>query len=270
MPRERRMALIAVIISLSDSYIHRINQRPYAFLEITNILGPKTFIGFASINLYLIEAGFYERYFESLCKEWSEVEVEKILNRSFSSLLFSYWIRRLWLERDKVKEATDRLEALKGLLNTIWSTTTYTSVFYEALVFFKQQLPDLVDYFDEGGIKMKSFVDTMPKAVRDIYEEVLVRPVVKKYGEKLRQVELEKKLEVERERAERERAERERAEKELRATCLQAVANKFPDISAKALLTINQLSFSQCNKLLIELGVIADVHNYELFLKKLS
>lgn len=176
------------------------------------------------------------------------------------------------------------------LLDTIWSRTTYTSLFYEALVFFKQQLPDLVDYFDEGGIKMKSFVDTMPKAVRDIYEEVLVRPVVKKYGEKLkqygdklRQVELEKKLEVERERAEREREravlerereraelERDRAEKELRATCLQAVANKFPDISAKALLTINQLSFSQCNKLLIELGVIADVHNYELFLKKLS
>ncbi len=276
-PGEKRLPLIAVIISLADSYIHRVDQGSYPFLEVTNILGPKTFIGFASINLYLIDSGFYEKYFENLFQSWTQGKVEDILNRSFSSLLLSYWVRRLWLEKDRSGQVKDRLEALKRFLDNIWQTARYSSIFYETFVLFRQELPDLADYFDQGGVKMKSFVDSMPKAAREIYEEVLVTPVIKEYGEKLKQVELERVIERERERAERERAEwaerereHERAEKELIATCQQVVLNKFPDIPAKLLLAINQMNFSKCNQLLRELGTVSDVQGFEAILEKLS
>ena len=167
-----------------------------------------------------------------------------------------------------------------------------SSIFYETFVLFKEELAQLCNYFDEGGVRMKSFVDTMPKEARRIYEEVLVKPVIKEYSEKLRQIELEKERaekqkeraekhkeraerEKEREKAEREREreraerERERAEKELRMTCQEVVANRFPDISSSALMAVNRLSFSKCNQLLKELDRISDAHECEAFLKSL-
>jgi len=169
---------------------------------------------------------------------------------------------------------------------TIWNKTQYGRIFYETMVFFKD-LPELAHFFDEGGLKMKSFADTMPEPTRKIYEEVLVAPVVKRltqeYGEKLKLVELEREREraeatLERERAEArleiERAETklemERAEKEeLRATCQQVIFNRFPDISAAALVAMNQLSFSQCNQLLRGLEKIRDAQECEAFLRDL-
>jgi hypothetical protein len=300
-PGQTRKALVALIISLSDSPIHRIDKKPCPFLEITNILGPKTFIGFASINLYLIDVDFYQDYFASLSRNWSQAEAERVLDRSFDSLLLSYWARRLWLVKDKAQEAMSRLDALKGFLDTIWNKTQYGRIFYETMVLFKD-LPELAQFFDEGGLKMKSFVDTMPEPTRKIYEEVLVAPVVKRYEEKLKREELERErieAELEKEKAaaalekekaaaalekekaaaalEKERAaaelerEREKAEKEeLRATCQQVIFNKFPDISGGALVAVNQLNSSQCNQLLRGLDKIRDVHACEAFLKNLQ
>ena len=207
-PRRKRKPLIAMISSLADSPIHRIDKKSCPFLEITNILGPKTFIGFASVNLYLIESDFYREYFKSLFESWSQDEVENILNGSFSSLLFGYCVRRLWLG----KADKDQLGSLKCFLNNIWKRAEYSSLFYETFILFRKEMPELCHYFDEGEVKMKSFVDTMPPEARRVYEDVLVKPVIKEYGEKLRQVELEKKMvegEREKERLERER-ERER------------------------------------------------------------
>jgi hypothetical protein len=273
-PGQTRKALVALIISLSDSPIHRIDKKPCPFLEITNILGPKTFIGFASINLYLIDVDFYENYFASLSRNWSQAEVERVLDRSFGSLLLSYWARRLWLVKDSVQGVIGRLEALKGFLDTIWNETQYGRIFYETMVLFKD-LPELAQFFDEGGLKMKSFADTMPEPTRKIYEEVLVAPVIKQYEEKLKQGELEKErieaeLEKEKAAAELER-EREKAEKEeLRATCQQVIFNKFPDISGGVLVAVNQLNSSQCNQLLRGLDKIRDAHECEAFLKNLQ
>jgi hypothetical protein len=280
-PGQTRKALIGVIISLADSPIHRIDKQPCPFLEITNILGPRTFIGFAAINLYLIDVGFYQDYFGSLSQDWCQAEVEGVLNRSFSSLLLSYWARRLWLKKDNLQEAMGRLEALKGFLDTIWNNTQYGRIFYETMVLFKD-LPELAHFFDEGGVKMKSFVDTMPEPTRKIYEEVLVAPVVKRltqeHGEKLKQIEMEReKTEAKLEKTEAEmikermeaEIEREKAEKEIRATCQQVILNKFPDVSGAALVAVNQLSFSQCNQLLRGLEKIKDVHDCEAFLKNL-
>jgi len=296
-PGKKRKSLIAIIISLTDSPIHRLKKKPCPFLQITDILGPKTFIGFASINLYLIESGFYQGYFKSLWQNWSQAEVKRVLDSSFGSLLLSYWARRLWLDQDHDQQAMGRLEALKGFLADIWDKTGYGRIFYETMVLFKD-LDDLVNFFDEGGLKMKSFADTMPKYTRKIYEEVLVAPVVKRlkeefkeeklrltqeYGEKLKQVKKEKerekaekereKAEKEREKAEKERekAEKEKAEveKEIMATCQRLIVNKFPDISGSALVAVNQLSFSQCNQLLMELDKIRDVHECEAFIKNL-
>jgi hypothetical protein len=286
-PGQTRKALVALIISLSDSPIHRIDKKPCPFLEITNILGPKTFIGFASINLYLIDVDFYENYFASLSWNWSQAEVECVLDRSFGSMLLSYWARRLWLEKDKSQEAMGRLEALKGFLDTIWNKTQYGRIFYETMVLFKD-LPELTQFFDEGGLKMKSFVDTMPEPTRKIYEEVLVAPVVKVYEEKLKREELEReraeakleKTEAELEKGrieaklEKERIEakleKEKVEGNLRTTCQQVILNKFPNISGGALMAVNQLSFSQCNELLRGLDKIRDVHECEAFLKDLQ
>lgn len=276
-PGQTRKALVALIISLSDSLIHRIDKKPCPFLEITNILGPKTFIGFASINLYLIDVDFYQDYFRSLSQNWSQAEVELVLDRSFGSMLLSYWARRLWLGKDKVQEAMGRLEALKDFLDTIWNKTQYGRIFYETMVFFKD-LPELIHFFDERGLKMKSFADTMPEPTRKIYEEVLVAPVIKAYEEKLKQEEIERekteaKLEKTEAKLERERIEaeleKEKAEKDLRMTCQQVISNKFPDISASALVAVNQLNFSQCNQLLRGLENIGDVHACEAFLKNL-
>ena len=216
-PEEERLPLVGAIISLADSPIHRINKKPWPFLEITDILGPRTSISFASINLYLIEADFYEGYFRNLWQHWSQAEAKRILDKSFSSLLLSYWTRRLWLNQDTVQGVRDRLDALKGFLDTIWDKTRYGRIFYETMKLFKG-FSKLIRFFDERGLKMKSFADTMPAPTRKIYEEVLVAPVVKRltheYGEKLKQGELEKeKAEKEREKIEAE-LERERAEKE--------------------------------------------------------
>jgi len=52
-----------------------------------NILGPKTFIGFASINLYLIDVDFYQDYFASLSLNWSQAEVECVLDRSLKTVI---------------------------------------------------------------------------------------------------------------------------------------------------------------------------------------
>ena len=265
-PGQTRKALVGVIISLAVSPIHRIEKKPYPFLEITNILGPRTFIGFAAINLYLIDVDYYQDYFGSLSQNWSQTEVEFVLDRSFGSLLLSYWARRLWLGKDNLQDAKGRLEALKGFLDTIWNKTQYGRIFYETMVLFKD-LPDLAHYFDEGGLKMKSFADTMPESTRKIYEEVLVAPVVKRltqeYGEKLKQVELEReKTEA---KLERKKAEKE----ELRATCQQVIFNKFPDISGGALVAVNQFSFSQCNQLLRGLEKMRDAQECEAFLKSL-
>jgi hypothetical protein len=313
-PGQTRKALVALIISLSDSPIHRIDKKPCPFLEITNILGPKTFIGFASINLYLIDVDFYENYFASLSRNWSQAEVERVLDRSFGSLLLSYWARRLWLEKDKSQGVMGRLDALKGFLDTIWNKTQYGRIFYETMVLFKD-LPELTQFFDEGGLKMKSFVDTMPEPTRKIYEEVLVAPVVKVYEEKLKQGKLERekieaklerekiegklerekieaklerekieaklereKIEAELEKTEAElekerieaKLEKEKVEENLRTTCQQVIFNKFPDISASALVAVNQLSFSQCNQLLRGLDKIRDAHECEAFLKNLQ
>jgi hypothetical protein len=261
-PGQKRKALVALIISLADSPIHRIDKKPCPFLEITNILGPRTFIGFAAINLYLIDLDFYQGYFASLSQDWSQAEVECVLDRSFSSLLLSYWAKRLWLGKDNDQEAMGRIESLKGFLDTIWNKTQYGRIFYETMVLFKD-LPELAHYFDEGGLKMKSFADTMPEPTRKIYEEVLVAPVVKRltqeYDEKLKQAEMEK-----------EKIELERAEKEIRATCQQVIYNKFPDVSGGALVAVNQLSFSQCNQLLRGLEKIKDAHDCEAFLKNLT
>jgi len=153
-----------------------------------------------------------------------------------------------------------RLDALKGFLDIIWNKTQYGRIFYETMVLFKD-LPELVQFFDERGLKMKSFVDTMPEPTRKIYEEVLVAPVVKRYEEKLKQEEMERELEREREKAEKE---------ELRATCQQVIFNKFPDISGGALMAVNQLNFSQCNQLLRGLEKIGDVHECEAFIKNLQ
>jgi hypothetical protein len=271
-PGQTRKALVALIISLSDSPIHRIDKKPCPFLEITNILGPKTFIGFASINLYLIDVDFYENYFGSLSQNWSQAEVECVLDRSFGSMLLSYWTRRLWLGKNKVQGVMGRLDALKGFLDNVWDKTQYGRIFYETMVLFKD-LPELAQFFDEGGLKMKSFADTMPEPTRKIYEEVLVAPVVKRlsqeHGEKLKQVELEReKAEAKLEKTEAE-LEKEKAEKDLRATCQQVIFNKFPDVSAGALVAVNQLSFSQCNQLLRGLEKFRDAHECEAFLKNL-
>ncbi|MEW6379853.1 MAG: hypothetical protein AB1611_09620 [bacterium] len=254
-PGQKRKALIALIVSLSDSPIHRIDRKPCPFLEITNILGPRTFIGFASINLYPIDEGFYQDYFGSLSRNWCQAEVESVLDRSFSSMLLSYWARRLWLSKDSLQEAMGRLEALKSFLDCIWNKTQYGRIFYETMVLFKD-LPELVHFFDEGGLKMKSFVDTMPEPARKIYEEVLVAPVVKRLTQ-----EFEGKL---------QQAELEKAEQEIRATCQQVIFNKFPDVSAAALVAVNRLSFSQCNQLLRKLEKIKDVHDCEAFVKNLG
>jgi hypothetical protein len=268
-PGQTRKALVALIISLSDSPIHRIDKKPCPFLEITNILGPKTFIGFASINLYLIDGDFYQDYFASLSRNWSQAEVKCVLDRSFGSLLLSYWARRLWLGKDKVQEAMSRLDALKGFLDTIWNKTQYGRIFYETMVLFKD-LPELAQFFDEGGLKMKSFVDTMPEPTRKIYEEVLVAPVVKRYEEKLKREELEReRAEAKLEKTEAE-LEKEKAEKELRTSCQQVIFNKFPDISGGTLVTVTQLNSSQCNQLLRGLDKIRDVHACEAFLKNLQ
>jgi chromosome segregation ATPase len=162
-----------------------------------------------------------------------------------------------------------------------------------------RDLPELAQFFDEGGLKMKSFVDTMPEPTRKIYEEVLVAPVVKVYEEKLKQAQMEKteaKLERERIEAELEKTEaelekteaelekteaelekerieakleKEKVEGNLRTTCQQVILNKFPNISAGALMAVNQLSFSQHNQLLRGLDKIRDVHECEAFLKNL-
>jgi hypothetical protein len=284
-PGQTRKALVAIIISLFDSPIHRIDKKPCPFLEITNILGPKTFIGFASINLYLIDVDFYENYFASLSRNWSQAEVERVLDRSFGSLLLSYWARRLWLVQDKSQDAKGRLDALKGFLDTIWNKTQYGRIFYETMVLFRD-LPELAQFFDEGGLKMKSFVDTMPEPTRKIYEEVLVAPVIKRYEEKLKQAQMEKteaKLERERIEAELEKTEaelekerieakleKEKVEENLRTTCQQVILNKFPDVSGGALMAVNQLSFSQCNQLLRGLEKVGDVHACEAFIKNLQ
>ncbi len=207
--------------------------------------------------------------------------MECVLDRSFGSLLLSYWARRLWLKKDNLQEAMGRLEALKGFLDTIWNKTQYGRIFYETMVLFKD-LPELAHFFDEGGLKMKSFVDTMPEPTRKIYEEVLVVPVVRRltqeHGEKLKQVEMERekteakleKTEAELEKTEAELIiEREKAEKEIRATCQQVIFNKFPDVSGGVLVAVNQLSFSQCNQLLRGLEKIRDVQECEAFLKNL-
>ncbi|MEW6380300.1 MAG: hypothetical protein AB1611_11935, partial [bacterium] len=111
---------------------------------------------------------------------------------------------------------------------------------------------------------------------RKIYEEVLVAPVIKKYEEKLQQVEMERERErIEKAEAELEREkleaeiEREKAEKEIRATCQQVIFNKFPDVSGGVLVAVNQLSFSQCNQLLRGLEKIKDAHDCEAFIKNL-
>jgi hypothetical protein len=152
-----------------------------------------------------------------------------------------------------------------------------------------QDLPDVAHFFNKGGVKMKSFADTMPEPTRKIYEEVLVAPVVKRltqeYGEKLKQLEMERETEREKteanlirietklikQRIEKEKAgaEMDRAEKEIRATCQQLIFNKFPDVSGGVLVAVNQLSFSQCNQLLRGLEKVKDVHDCGAFLKNL-
>lgn len=274
-PGERRLPLIAVIISLARSSIHLIQKKDCPFLEVTKILGPKTFVGFASINLYSIDLAFYQEYMKEFFQDWSQEKAEHILNRSFSSLLLGYCVRQLWLRKEGDSDLSDRLSALNGFLERIWKKAAYAHIFYETLGFFRKDLPDLYNYFDEGGIKMKSFIDTIPEGTREIYEAVLVTPVIKEYQERLKHLEMEKEMEraeKEMERAEKEK-EKQRAEKEedeLRKTCECVVSHKFPDISAIALVSINQLSFSDCSFLLRELEKISNVHDCESFLKNLS
>ena len=186
-----------------------------------------------------------------------------------------------------------RLEALKGFLDKIWEKARYSAIFYESIKFFDKELPKLASYLDDGGARMKSFVDSMPEATREIYKEVLVKPVVKMYEIKLKEIELEvqekiaekerseKERAIERERAEKERAiekeraEKERAEKEkiesaLKMTCQEAVAEKFPDISPMALLLINKLEFMKCNQLIRQLNSLANANECEKFLQQLT
>jgi hypothetical protein len=281
-PGERRLPLIAVIISLARSPIHLIHKKACPFLEVTKILGPKTFIGFASINLYSIDLAFYQDYMREFFQDWSQEKAEYILNRSFSSLLLGYCARQLWLRKDSDSDLSDKLKALNGFLERTWKKAAYAHVFYETLFFFRKDLPDLYNYFDEGGKKMKSFADTMPKDLRELYEEVLVTPVIKEYQEKLKHLELEKERaerEMEKERAEKEmeRAEKEmekeragKEEGELRGTCQVVISHRFPDISTGALVSINQLSFSGCSHLLRELEKISTVHDCEILLKNLA
>ncbi|MEW6381622.1 MAG: hypothetical protein AB1611_18750 [bacterium] len=298
-PGEKRLPLIAVIISLARSSVHLIRKKAHPFLEVTKILGPKTFIGFASINLHSIDIAFYQEYMRELFQDWSLKKAEHILNGSFSSLLLGYCVRQLWLRKDTDNDLSDKLGVLKGFLERIWKKAAYANIFYETLGFFIKDLPDLYNYFDEGGIKMKSFIDTIPKGTREIYKEVLVTPVVKEYQEKLKQLKMEKKRaekekkraekerertekEMERERAEKERErtekemERERAEKErekekseLQKTCQLVVSHRFPDIPAASLMSISQLSFSDCSHLLRELEGISNAHDCEILIENL-